>query len=363
MPSSSATLTEWLTFSHGLGGRVAAGEPTDADRADEGGGQVQRGTTADRRRTTPEEARRGAPRRSRRRSRSPGTPSPWLARVDVGRRRHLDDDRCGSRLDGLGALVGRRPDRRDRGRLGGGRLRSGGGLGGGRLRGGRSGLGGRGLRSGRLRGRRPTWQRPAWRRPGSPWRRSAWRRPALAAAGPALVARVDTFAAAAARAAVAALTVAAFAEAARADAAFTVAAVAVAAVAVAALVARPCGRRSLGSGQRAGGRNRGLPARGARGGHRRSEGGSVGDGRGGPVELRLPLALRRDLAGLLLSRPARGSASRGGGGSIALDGLRSLDEEVALVERTHAPDFRWTAFHTHSWGEERDPCKHAVTSS
>ena len=51
------------------------------------------------------------------------------------------------------------------------------------------------------------------------------------------------------------------------------------------------------------------------------------------------------------------------GGSGARDGLRSLDEEVVLVERTHAPDFRWTAFHMHSRGEERGPCKHAVTSS
>ena len=82
-----------------------------------------------------------------------------------------------------------------------------------------------------------------------------------------------------------------------------------------------------------------------------------------PVCCAFPWRCVGTLLGLLLSRPARGSASRGEGGSSALDGLRSLDEEVALVERTHAPDFRWTAFHTHSWGEERDPCKHAVTSS
>jgi hypothetical protein len=36
---------------------------------------------------------------------------------------------------------------------------------------------------------------------------------------------------------------------------------------------------------------------------------------------------------------------------------------VVLVERTHAPDFRLRAFHMHSRGEERDPCKHVVMFS
>ena len=149
---------------HGLGGRVAAGEPADADRADEGGGQEQRGTTADRRRTAPEEARPAALG-----GRGDDLAGQELRRHvaggDVGLRRHLDDDGCGSRLDGLGALVGRRADRGDRGRLGRDRLRLGSrsGLGSGRLRlGSRSRLGG---------GRSPS-------RPGSPWRRPASRQPA-----------------------------------------------------------------------------------------------------------------------------------------------------------------------------------------
>ena len=66
--------------------------------------------------------------------------------------------------------------------------------------------------------------------------------------------------------------------------------------------------------------------------------------RGGTGALRLPLPLRRNREeGLLSDGSASRSAGRVEGGAGTRDGLRSLDEEVVLGERTHAPDFRWTA--------------------
>ena len=76
-----------------------------------------------------------------------------------------------------------------------------------------------------------------------------------------------------------------------------------------------------------------------------------------------------DLAKQITERPSAREMdmllSTGEQVSVALFAMaiQSLGEEAVLVERTHAPDFRWRALQRRSRGEERCPCKHVVIDS